>query len=84
MFLDHRVDGYPVSLIRSLMAYVDGIDNISLLNALFEVYTLQRRPLMVKHTGHVIDMANGLVEVRPPVGEAGYGLKSEDFAAEIA
>lgn len=80
MFLDHRVDGYPISLIRSLMSYVDGIDDINLLNALFKVYTLQRRPLMVKHTGHVIDMASGLVEVRPPVGDAGYGLKPEDLA----
>ncbi|KAJ7720652.1 hypothetical protein B0H16DRAFT_1474344 [Mycena metata] len=82
MFRDHRVDGYPISLIRSLMSYVDGIDNIRLLNALYEVYSLQHRPLMVKHTAHVIDMASGLVEVRPPVGDAGYGLKPEDFAAD--
>lgn len=83
MFEEHRVDGYPISLIRSLMAYVDQITNISLLDALLKVYTLQRRPLMVMHTGHVIDMHNGLPfdQMRPPVGSAGYGLLPEDFQA---
>lgn len=83
MFKDHRVDGYPISLIRSLMVYVDHITNTTLLDALLEVYRLERRPLMVSHTENVIDLHKGLPfdQVRPPVGSAGYGLLPEDFQA---